>query len=68
MVIEGVILYLMLVKVFPTTSKGPKKKLFFICSWGKLFCIQITVESNPKLSLECLFIFYRPMGSEFECH
>jgi len=31
---EGVILYLMLVKVLPTSGEGPKKKHFFICSWG----------------------------------
>ncbi|XP_044164145.1 adhesion G protein-coupled receptor L3-like [Acropora millepora] len=34
MATEGVILYLMLVKVFPTASKGPKRRLLFICSWG----------------------------------
>lgn len=38
MATEGVILYLMLVKVFPTSSEGPKKRLLFICSWGKLPC------------------------------
>jgi len=34
MATEGVILYLMLVKVLPTSGEGPKKKHFFICSWG----------------------------------
>ncbi|KAL9950396.1 hypothetical protein ACROYT_G042884 [Oculina patagonica] len=34
MATEGVILYLMLVKVFPTSGEGPKKKVFFVCSWG----------------------------------
>ncbi|XP_068726850.1 adhesion G protein-coupled receptor L2-like isoform X2 [Montipora capricornis] len=34
MATEGVILYLMLVKVFPATSEGTRKRLLFICAWG----------------------------------
>lgn len=39
MATEGVILYLMLVKVFPTASEGPKKKMLFICSWGEFLVL-----------------------------
>ncbi|KAJ7378592.1 Latrophilin Cytoplasmic C-terminal region [Desmophyllum pertusum] len=34
MATEGIILYLMIVKVFPTSSEGPRKRIFFVCSWG----------------------------------
>lgn len=44
MATEGVILYVMLVKVFPTSGQSPRKRLFFICSWGE-----------PSLCLNVLF-------------
>ncbi|XP_032218786.2 uncharacterized protein LOC5518271 isoform X2 [Nematostella vectensis] len=34
MAAEGIILYIMLVRVFPSGTSGPRKKLFFCCSWG----------------------------------
>ena len=76
MATEGVILYLMLVKVFPTSSEGPKKRLLFICSWGKLPCYERVVGwrraahqfGKRKISVyaKCVFIAMSVLGGDIK--